>query len=433
MDSKGIQQLLDNPDSYERIELPKGEFEGRFIVRKSCVINGNGSLLWSNSGPVLVVDAENVQLDNLKIELTNSNLPTEQYISVFCRNKDTKLKNVEINGLVLGIEDEEQYWGVPRIIDIGTFEAEKEHAYIMEIYSPIEAEINCNFHDVSLSTDMLVRGYNTVTVNVGKIRSGSVLYGSITIKSAVERRIIFCGTAGEGNTFPDGATLCAVDREAPVQHAELLKNLDYVQLATMPEPEFETVEPKQEEQEEQEKPIVEEIDEENVLVAPNKRLPIAPRQYKIELTGEQKIKMDIDAYLFMLNSVGKVSNDKRMIFFGNDHSDCGSATYLNAPDKRVMYIDFRRVPADVSMMVLLFSIYGNNSAHLFDKLSDGDISILCENGVHMHLPLADNIHQRTILAVAFERTEGIWEMIPSGKGIGLPLEEICRGYGVTIV
>ena len=85
------------------------------------------------------------------------------------------------------------------------------------------------------------------------------------------------------------------------------------------------------------------------------------------------------------------------------------------------------------MMVVLFSIYGNNPTHLFDKLSDGDVSILCENGVHMHLPISDNISKRTLLAVAFERTDGIWEMIPSGKGIGLPLEEICRGYGVTIV
>lgn len=430
MDSKGIQQLLDNPDSYGRVELPKGEFEGKFIVRKSCVINGNDSLFWSNSGPVLVVDAENVKLDNMKIELTNSNLPPEQYISVFCRNKDTKLANISVNGSVLGIEDEEQYWGIPRIIDLGTFEAEKNHAYIIEIYSPVEAEISCNFHDISLSTDTLVQGYNTITVNVGKIRNGSLVYGSIVIRSAVERRIILRGTAGDENTHEEGAILHTVAREAPLEYAELLNNLDYVQLATMPEPEVETIEPEPEEP--QEEPTAE-YDEENVLVTPGKRVPIAPRQYKIELKGESVLNMDIDAYLFMLDSTGRVSGDKSMIFFGNDHSDCGSVTYLNAPDKRVMYIDFRRVPNNVSMMVVLFSIYGNNPTHLFDKLSDGDVSILCENGVHMHLPLADNIHQRTLLAVAFERTDGIWEMIPSGKGIGLSLEEICRGYGVTVV
>ena len=250
------------------------------------------------------------------------------------------------------------------------------------------------------------------------------------IKSAVERRIILCGTAGDENTYAEGAMLWSVEREAPVQYSEMLKNLDFVQLATMPEPELETVEPEYDEKEEE--PIVE-YSEENVIIVPGKRLPIAPKQYKLELTGESLLKMDIDAYLFMLNSNGRVSGDRSMIFFGNDHSECGSVTYLNAPDKRVMYIDFRRVPSDVSMMVLLFSIYGNNPTHLFDKLSDGEISILCENGVHMHLPLADNIHNRTLLAVAFERTDGIWEMIPSGKGIGLSLEEICRGYGVIIV
>ncbi|MBQ5319245.1 MAG: TerD family protein [Oscillospiraceae bacterium] len=430
MDSKEIQRLLDTPDNFGRVELPKGEFEGKFIVRKSCKINGNGSIFWSNSGPMLVVDAEKVEIDNLKIELTNSSLPPEQYVSVFCRNNDTVFTNVEVNGAILGIKDEEQFWGIPRIVDLGIFEAEKEHTYIMEIYSPVEAEISCNFHDVSLSVNSLSQGYNTITISVGKIRSGSLIYGNIVIKSAVERRIILCGTAGNENTFVDGEMLYTVDREAPVQYSEMLKNLDYVQLATMPEPEPETVEPEVEEINEE---PADECDEENVIIVPGKRLPIAPKQYKIELTGKSEPKMDIDAYLFMLDSVGKVRNDKRMIFFGNDHSDCGSATYLNAPDKRVMYIDFRRIPSDVSMMVLLFSIYGNNPSHLFDKLLDGDVSILCENGVHMHLPLADNISKRTLLAVAFERTEGIWEMIPSGKGIGLSLEEICRGYGVTIV
>ena len=429
MNSKDIMHMLDNPDDSGRVNLPKGEYEGKFIVRKSCKINVNGALLWNNSGPVLVVDAENVELDNLKIELTNSNLSPEQYISVYCRYGDTKFTDVEVNGTVLGIKDEEQFWGVPRVVDIGTFEAEKTHAYIIEIYSPVEAEISCNFHDVTLSVDTLVQGYNTITVNIGKIRSGSMLYGNIIIKSLVERRIILCGTAGDKNTLDEGTVLFAVNREAPVQYSEMLKNLDLVQLATMPEPEPETIEIQQEEPEE----TSEELDEENVLIAPGKRLPIAPKQYKIELVGEPDIKMDIDAYLFMLDNRGRVSADKRMIFFGNDHSECGSVTYLNAPDKRVMYIDFRRIPGDVNMMTLLFSIYGKNPTHLFDKLRNGDVSILCENGVHMHLPLPGNIHCKTLLAVAFECTDGIWEMIPSGKGITMPLEDICKSYGVTIV
>ncbi len=430
MNSKDIQRLLDNPDSTGRVNLPTGEFEGKFIIRKSCKINGNNSLLWNSSGPVLVIDAENVQIDSLKIELTNNNLSPEQYISAYCRYKDTVFTNVEVNGAIIGIEDEEQYWGIPKVVDIGTFEAEKPHAYIMELYSPVEAEISCNFHDVTLSSDMLVKGYNSITVNIGKIRSGSLIYGNITIKSAVERRIILCGKAGDTNTLAEGAVLCMVDREVPNMYAEMLKSIDFVQLATMPEPEPETVEISREETEEK---TDDTSNGEDVLVAPGKRLPIAPRQYKIELFGEPDIKMDIDAYLFMLDSRGKVSADKRMIFFGNDHSECGSVTYLNAPDKRVMYIDFRRIPSDVTMMTLLFSIYGKNPTHLFDKFRNGEVSILCENGVHMHLPLTENIHCRTLLAVAFERTDGIWEMIPSGKGVSMALADICRSYGVTIV
>lgn len=428
-----IQQLLDNPDSVGRVNLPSGEFEGKFIVRKSCIINGNNTVLWNSSGPVLVVDAENVAVNNLRIELTGDNIPDEQHISVYCKYPDTKFSGTEINGLLIGIPDEEQYWGIPKIISLGTLPAERETSFSLEIYAPSAAEISCGFHDVSLSADTLSEGFNTVTVTVGKIKSGSLLYGYIRINSAVERKIILSAVIGTEDTpLPENYLLHSVDREAPQKHKYMLENLDLVQLATMPEPEPEEIEITPEEPAETAEE--EASSEENILITSGKRIPIAAKKYKIELVYESaRETLDIDGYMFMLNENGVVGSDKHMIFFGNDHSDCGSVHYLNAPDKRVMYVDFRRIPADIDRMVVLFSIYGNNPSQLFDKLVDAEISILCENGVHMHLPLRNDINCRTLLAVGFERTEGIWEMISSGKGIGMPLAEICRSYGVTIV
>ncbi len=432
MDGRDIQRLLDNPDSLGRVDLPAGEYEGKFFIKKGCTVNGNGALLWNASGPVLVIDAENVIIKGLRIELTGSALQPEQAVSVYCRHGDTKFTDVEVNGAVLGIEGEEQFWGVPSILDVGTFEADKEHCYVMELYSPVEAELNCCFHDVTLSADILLAGYNSVTINVGKIRSGSSIYGNIIIRSAVERRIIFSGIAGAENTLAEGTILCTVDREAPAAYAEMVRNLDPVMLASMPEPEQEYVELDDEESY-TDNYAAEEGSREDVFIESGKRIPLAPRKYKIELMGSPMLNMDIDAYLFMLDSNSKVSADKRMIFFGNDHSDCGSVTYLNAPDKRAMYIDFHSIPQEVSQIVMLYSIYGNNPNHLFDRLKNGWVSVLCENGVHMRLPLSGDIHYRTILALAFERTEGVWEMIPSGMGVGMALENICRSYGVTVV
>ena len=77
-----IQKLLDNPGSSGTVDIPAGEYEGNFIVSKSCTINGNGSVFWNSSGPVLVIAAENVTVNNIKIELTSDNIPYEQMVSV---------------------------------------------------------------------------------------------------------------------------------------------------------------------------------------------------------------------------------------------------------------------------------------------------------------------------------------------------------------
>ncbi|MDE6745706.1 MAG: TerD family protein [Oscillospiraceae bacterium] len=436
MAENNIQRLLDNPRSAGIVNIPAGEYEGSFIVNKSCTINGNGAVLCNSSGPVLVIAAENVTVNNIKVELTSEGIPYEQMVSVYCKYGDTKFSDVEINGMLLGIEGEEQYWGLPRIVSLGRLPAEREQSFALELYAPVEAEISGELYNVSLSADTLSTGFNTVTLTVGKVRSGSLIHGYIRIRSAVERKILISGEIGDENDpMSAGYMLCSIQRDAPIRHGEMLERLDPVQLATLPEPEQETVEPSYEPTDE---PVTYSGDsgykEENVLIPSGKRIPLSQKQYKIELQYRSaRTAADIDGYLFMLNSNGTVSSDRRMIFFGNDHSDCGSVKYLNAADKRSMYIDFGTVPRDVTRMVMLFSIYGNKPDQLFSMLEDAEISVLCENGVHMHMPLEKGIQCRTILALGFEKTDGVWEMISSGKGVAMSLADICRSYGVTIV
>lgn len=429
-----IQQLLDNPDSTGVVTLPSGEFEGRFVIRKSCTVNGNNTVLWNSSGPVLMIDADNVSINGVDIELTDDNIPPEQHISVYCRYPGVKFDRVGVNGAVMGIEGEEQYWGMPRVLDLGSLAAEKSESFSFEIYAPVDAEICCDFHDVQLSESVLKAGYNTIALTVDKIRGGALIYGNILVKSAVERKIILSGAVvSEGESEQRNYMLYSVDREAPAKYREMLEKLDMVQLATMAPPKREEVTMELEEINENEDEMLT-ADNEDVEIFSGKRIPLAPKKYKIEFEYlMSKMDLDIDAYVFMLNDSGKVSKNSHMIFFGNDHSDCGSVQYLNAPDKRAMYIDFGHIPTEVNHMVLLYSIYGTNPMQSFDKLTAPQVSVLCENGVNMHLRLENGINCRTLLALGFERTEGVWEMIPSGRAVGMKLEDICRSYGVEIV
>lgn len=429
-----IQKLLDTPDRNGVVTIPSGEYEGRFIINQSCTVNGSGAVLWNSSGPVLVVNAEKVSINDIKVELTSDRIPYEQMISVYCRYPDTEFSRVEINGMLIGIPGEEQYWGLPNAVSLGKLSAGREQSFALELYAPVEAKIYCDFHDIKLSREELSKGFNTITLTVGKVRSGSLLHGYIYVKSAVTRKIIISGeTGGEDEPSQIRYMLYSLDREAPVRHGEMLESLDPVRLATMPEPAREEVEIPYEAIDEQDSGE-DGYYEENVTIPSGRRIPLSMRKYRIELLYKSaRSKPDIDGYMFMLGKDGLVDSDRRMIFFGNERSDCGSVEYLNAPDKRAVFVDFSIIPKDVTRMILLFSIYGNDPSQLFSSLSEAEVSILCENGVHMHLPLERNINCRTILALGFEKTDGVWEMISSGKGVGMPLAEICRSYGVTVI
>lgn len=436
MSSTDIQQLFDKPDSMGRVTLPAGEFEGGFTIRKSCTVNGNGAMLWRGVGPALIVEAENVTLNDLKIELTNDSIPEEQYVSVYCKNSSVNFNDVEVNGAVIGIPNEEQYWGIPRMLSLGTLAAERQESFSIEIYAPCEAELLCGIHDITLSRESLSQGFNTITLTVGKIRSGSIIYGNIYIKSAanVTRKIFVNGFIGSADDpSPVNYLLYSVDREAPRRYMNMLAGLNMSRIAAMPAPETEQVSIRLEDINEADEDI-EDFGAENVEIVSAKRIPLAPRQYRIELKyTSARTRLDIDAYVFMLNDMGRVYGNSGMIFFGNDHSECGGVRYLNAPDKRAVFVDLRRIPQNINHMVMLFSIYGNDPTKLFDKLIGGEINILSEDGVNMRLKLDSNLNCRTILALGFERTEGIWELIPSGKAVGMTLTEICRSYGVTVV
>ena len=434
--SYDIQTLLDNPDIMGRVNLPAGEFEGRFTVRKSCTINGGGSVLWGASGPVLVIEAERVVINDLKIELTHDNIPDEQHISVYCRHPDTKFNDVEVNGAVIGIPEEEQYWGIPKMLQLGKLAAERQESFSMEICSPVPAELQCKMHDVTLSRNFLAAGFNTVTLTVGKVRSGSMLYGTIFIRSeaGITRKILINGSIGEADeSSPENYMLYSADRTAPDKYSRMISELNMSKIAAMSAPVLETEEMSIR-LEEINEAAPEEPEDDVREISSGQRIPLAPVQYRIEfMYTKARAKPDIDGYLFMLSDSGKVSGNDRMIFFGNDHSLCGSVRYLNAPDKRAMFVDLSSVPAGVDHMVMLFSIYGTDPSLLFDAVEDGEISILSVNGVRMRLKLEQHMCCRTILACGFERTDGVWELITSGKAVGMPLAEICKSYGVEVV
>lgn len=420
-----IQRLFDDTVN-KVVNIPAGEYEGCFFIRRSCTVNGGGAVLWSGSGPALVIDAEGVTVNDLKIELTSDGIPEAGRISVLCRAGDVKFSGVEVNGAAVGIPGEEDYWGIPTLLDLGLL-PEGRHSFSFEVYVPVGTEISCGIYGVTLSCGRLEKGYGTVTVTVDKVRSGSLLYGYICLKSEVTgiiRKIIVRGEVGGGDVpVPQKYLLYSVDREAPYAYRKALSELDLVYLATAGNVQ-ERVELTAEERE----PRHEEYAGESVKITGGRRVPLLARQYRIEVKWKSaRGKPEIEPYLFMPGEDGKVKSNSGLVFFGNRRH--GGARYAEG----AMIIDFGGIPDDVSRMTLLFSVYGGKPGQDFSMLTGGAVSVLCDNGVHMELPLEENIGCRTILACGFERLDGVWELAPSGKGVAMELSDICRSFGVTVL
>lgn len=426
MSPVNIQQLLDAPVNGV-VELPAGEYEGSFFIRRSCTVNGSGTVLWSGAGPALVIDSEGVSVNGLRAELTSDGIGDAGRISILCRSEDVKFSGVEVNGAVPGIPGEEEYWGLPRILDLGRLPEEQKQSFYFEVYVPAAAEISCDIYGVSLSCRRLEKGYSTVTVTVDEFRGGSLIYGDICVRSEITgiiRRITVKGEICGGDVpAPERYSLYSVDREAPYAYRKALSELDLVYLATAGSAQ-ERVELTPEERY---APKQEEYRDEIINIETGRRVPLLPRHYRIELLrGSMSDRLDIDPYLFMLSG-GRVRDNSGLVFFGNKNS--GGARYF---EDGAIIIDFANIPGDINHMTLLFSIYGGKAGQDFSRIRDCELSFLCENGVNMRMKLERNINCRTILACGFERLDGVWELVPSGKGVAMELEDICKSYGVTV-
>lgn len=427
MSAVNIQQLFDDPVNGV-VELPAGEYEGSFFIRKSCTVKGSGTVLWSGAGPALVIDSEGVSLSGLRAELTSDGIGEAGKISILCRAEDVKFSGVEVNGAVPGIPGEEEYWGLPRILDLGRLPEERKQSFYFEVYVPVTSEISCNIYGVSLSCRRLEKGYSTVTLTVDNFRGGSIIYGDICVKSEVTgiiRKITVKGEICAGDV-PEAEkySLFSVDREAPYAYRKALSGLDLVYLATAGS----TQERVELTPEERSVPKPEEYPDETVNIVTGRRVPLLPRNYRIEfLCGRKPGDIDIDPYLFLLSG-GRVRDNSGLVFFGNKSS--GGARYF---EDGAIIIDFANIPGDIDHMTLLFSVYGGKAGQDFSLVNDGEVDFLCENGVKMRLKLENNINCPTILACGFERLDGVWELVPSGKGVAMELTYICKSYGVTVV
>lgn len=427
--------MLNSPDLMGEVHLPSGEFEGPFAVNKPCRVIGNKTTLWGGHGAVLTVNAPDVALKDLRVEITNDSLSAAKSIAIDSKMRDTAFDNVEIIGGALGIDGEEKTWGIPKSIDLGKIPAERECFFRLEVIVPVRTEVISLCHDITITPQFLEEGENEVILSCSPIRSGSYIYGELLFRSEIIRRVYLSGSVEENvPSFENGGTVFKANPREMAEE-ELTRETESPSYEEIIYPDM--ADASAEESETHRSETGDEAEESPLqslyIIERGMHIKIPSPKAEIELIYDNRdFPMDIDAFAFMTDSHGIVRQNDRFVFFGNDHSGCGSVKYLFAPDKKAVFIDFDAIPIDVAGIDIAYSIYENPTGLNFSNLINPAISVRFSESHTLIYPLVPPLNENTVVGISITFEKSGWNLAPLGMIYRRGLSDLCENYGLKI-
>ncbi len=399
--------------------VPSGDSEGNFIISSPCTILGGFARLISDNEPVLTIDSDGVSLSDICVELTDPRTGTSLRVT---KGKPT-LDRVFVNGRVEGIDGEDGYFGIPTAINLGKIPADRKCTAFFRVNIPCKAQIKSEIDEVGVccenSGNELLCGENLIKLEISPISRGTVLAGDIIISTALLRRIFFTAEIDENIIdYEDGQLVFEPlpeneyiinqpDRLYPDDKAGAVIPMPYDEKASDPE----------------ERMII----ERGMLVKLD-----APR-LEIELIYDNtSFPMEVDAFAFMSDEKGNVTQNDRFVFFGNDHSLDGGVKLLNAPDKKCFYVDLKKLPNDVEFIDFAWSIYENPLRLDLDDLSNPAVRIKASAEKEFIFILPKPLDAGTVVGIELLRKEDGFRLSPLGMLYPKGLESLCRNYGLHI-
>lgn len=390
--------------------IDPNEYEGPLTIDRPCILNGSNSTLWSDNKPVLIINSPNVVIKDLRVECTKNTDNTEPVI--ITSGADTKLINVEVNGNIKGFPDESELWELPNMITLGSFASNKQNTFLINIPAAENAQIQNNINNVHLSAKTLLPGNNNIIITTDELRDNSILYGEIFIKTTVSRRIYITGKALKNAPLHQDSTAAMPQSIS----ADSLPSKITVPCSVAAPP----------------------VSDSSVIyIKKGQRLPIKDIQDKvIKIVYEHKSlkqNIDIDAYVFLLQTDEKALDDSSLIFFGNPQTDNESVKVLSSDNNMpLVLIELNKLESWTDKAVVCYSIYGDDTGQNFSLVNSPVIRIISEETELYRFELSGLNIEKTIIAVEFYRYKGIWKINFIGSGYKQNLKILCENYGINV-
>jgi hypothetical protein len=184
------------PNGLLTLDPPRKEFQGPIVIRQPMTIHGQGSTIWAERGPVVVIESAGVTLKDLNIEVTGSEdkLGEDQKCALIARSGAVKLDQVGVRGDVDGVPGEDRGWKYPRILRLNKLKSGQEHQFRLRLIVPVACRIESAIVGVELSPRDLTPGSNEILMKVERLTEGIRLRGTLKLVAGpVNRRIELSG------------------------------------------------------------------------------------------------------------------------------------------------------------------------------------------------------------------------------------------------
>ena len=431
----------------QQITIPPGEYAGPLTISHSCTVDGNGATLWSKIGAALIIDAPNVTIKNLRVELTNQ---TADFIAIYVTKKNVHLENVEVYGNIRGLAGVSEHWDLPRTLNLGTFAAGERNEFLLKLKVGEPCQIINSVYGLKTDPQILAAGDNDVRLTIDMMRDGMILYGDLLLKTAnnILRRIYLSGRAQNGAAVrnvsapppPPPQPSQPPQSQRPTRQSRQSNSVRVVpppQPSQSPQSQSPQRPPRQSRQSNStrttpppaRRPSANDVQKGQRVFAPDAEI----FQVAFKVAG-YPAGMIFDGYAFCLGENKKVTRDEDMIFFNNPRHD-SFGVYLDSRSSDIaVCLSLKDIPDEIKSVVVCFAIYdeGNRSSNNFSTVSSPEVIVSADGNICYEFPLQLD-QEKAFTALEFYRNKGKWKINFIGAGFVDGLRKLCEFYGVNVM
>ena len=147
---------------------------------------------------------------------------------------------------------------------------------------------------------------------------------------------------------------------------------------------------------------------------------------------------DIDVSAFLLNGLGKVTDDAWFVFYGQTKSPDGSTIFMTdqGADRECVAIDLTKLDAGVSRIVFVLTIHEALEKNLhFGMVRDAYVRIMDADSQKELVSFKMEEYYSNVISMMIGeiyRHNGQWKFNAIGNGVAKDLAGLCALYGVEV-